>query len=584
MRYMLRSTAISDELRRNQTMLGFAEHMALNGTWEWNGNQAVLRWTEGFADLFGIPSRTEPKLEHLLEFFPADVRERLVDILVDPTNSRLPITLEHSSGEGEQTRCFESRIDRRTHDLTGQILVSGTVQEITERRKSEAEIRKLAYFDTLTELPNRAFLTQHFQDVLAQARRNEQSVAICHIDLDKFKQINEVGTRAVGDLVLKQVADRISGLLTPCEQIVSESLTRLGGDEFIVVCPAVTPSHVENLCSRLLTKLSQGYQLNHRTYQLSASIGIALFPDDGLEVETLLLNADSAMYEAKRQGKNRYQFYVDEIRQHTLERISMEHDLRAGIEKGELEVFYQPKVNVHLNQVVGMEALVRWSSEAGIILPARFIPLAEESDLIEKIGKFVLGSACAQSTQWRQEGLPDLEMAVNLSARQLQNANLPSQVAAVLEETGMPAHLLCLEITEGMLMENHERSVEILKQLKALGCKIAVDDFGTGYSSLSYLQRFPIDALKIDQSFVGDLSTNRESSTIVSAVVRLAQTLGLKVVAEGVEQVAQEQLLRAMACDEIQGYMYSKPLPADEYATWLSNRLSVSTILRAESV
>ncbi len=276
--------------------------------------------------------------------------------------------------------------------------------------------------------------------------------------------------------------------------------------------------------------------------------------------------------------------FYDALHQTIVESTVMEDQLREGLRNSELSVYYQPKINVHLNQVVGMEALVRWVTEDRVVPPGIFIPIAEQSELIERIGSFVLEESCRQSVEWLDQGFPDLETAVNLSVMQLENPDLPDQVADVINKTGMPAHLLHLEITEGMMMDNHELTISVLEQLKTLGCKIAVDDFGTGYSSLRYLQRFPLDSLKVDQSFVRDLNRDDpESHTIVTAVVRLAQTLGLKVVAEGVEDEDQLQILRSLACDEIQGYLYSKPLCARDYEAWLANRLSVSTVLRAVS-
>ncbi|MBT4160686.1 MAG: EAL domain-containing protein [Gammaproteobacteria bacterium] len=272
---------------------------------------------------------------------------------------------------------------------------------------------------------------------------------------------------------------------------------------------------------------------------------------------------------------------VEEIQRAISSRAQMEADLRRGLTNGEVHVFYQPKVNSLMGQVVGMEALARWIGADGMISPDEFIPLAEESDLIDELGSYVLHQACEHSVGWLRKGFPELQTAVNLSVMQLANPSLPKEIESILHETGMPARLLCLEITEGVMMIDPDVTIEVLNELKSLGCEIAADDFGTGYSSLSYLQKFPIDILKLDQSFVRNLTTDRETFIIVSAVVRLAQTLGLKVVAEGVEEREDEKLLKKMACDEIQGYLYSRPVSADDFEAWLQSRLSVSRVLKA---
>jgi diguanylate cyclase (GGDEF)-like protein len=573
MRYMLRSTQAVDAMRRSEMILGHAEQMALTGSWEWDCQDHLLNWTSGLRCLFDLPKK--PDVDTLLGVFPQC--SQIEELLRCPDNVTLPLVIEHSyAGE----RFFESRVDRRNHDLTGHTMVSGTVQEVTAQRRSQAEITRLAFFDSLTGLPNRANLVQKLDRMLAKLTAGT-NLAVCHIDLDAFKQVNETSTREAGDDVLIQVAERASESLAGLG--TSTILARLDGDEFVLVFTVESGDQAMAYAANLMQLLQVPYQTRHRTERLTSSMGVSIYPSDGKDVATLMSKADSALCEAKRRGRNCCLRYVDEIHDRLVRKVAMEIGLRQGIKSGELEVYYQPKVNTALSQVVGMEALVRWQSVDGMVSPAEFIPLAEESDLIQSIGLFVLDTACRQAVDWLAKGLPELEMAVNLSARQLEDDNLATLVGDVLDDTGLPPHLLCLEITEGMMMENHERSIGILAQLKALGCRIAVDDFGTGYSSLSYLQSFPIDILKIDQSFVRDLATSAERHTIVTAIVRMAQTLGLTVVAEGVEEDAQAQILRAMACDEIQGYLYSKPLPAVAYEAWLNNRVSTSTVLSAVS-
>ena len=459
-----------------------------------------------------------------------------------------------------------------------------------ELRDSDAAIRKLAYFDALTGLPNRPRFAEQIDQCVAAAQCAGTGLALLHIDMDSFKRINDLATRDVGDMILTRIAERITRALrdsglglrssAPLDETAA-NLARLGGDEFGVLLDDADEQATLTLCAHLLEMLREPYQLDGRRYALSACIGIARFPTDGLDSDALLRNADAAMREAKRTGINRCERYADEIHQRIIERLSIEHDLRGALEREEFEVFYQPKINISLGQVIGMEALVRWISNGKVVSPAKFIPVAEETDLIEEIGSFVLQRACKQAVGFSKLGLPGLELAVNLSARQLERKTLPAEVSRVLSQSSMDPSQLCLEVTESALMRHHERSARILSELREIGCKIAIDDFGTGYSSLSYLNRFPVDCLKVDQSFVRELGENPESGTIVTAIVRLAQTLGLSVVAEGVETSVQERWLRAVGCHEIQGYLYSRPLPAAEFEAWLVERVAVATVLRA---
>ncbi len=596
MRYMLRAAETAAELRRSETLLGMAEELALIGSWEWDGTSRSLRWSRGFDRLFpGAESRSSRELAVVVEEMSPPLADILRRVVEEPDSLDLPLSIEHRASEaGDPGRFFESRIDRRAAPGDGGSVISGIVQDVTLRERSEREIRRLAYFDRLTGLPNRASLGRYVDQI---ASRSGPELTALHVDIDGFRRINDLASRSTGDAIIREIGTRIGTVLShhdllpggyaqgfsfeDWEAAEDCCLGRLTGDEFVALVRAARPSAAVSLGEAIREALGEPYRCGPRVYRLSASLGIASLPADDSNLDSLLRHADAAMQEAKRAGGNRCQVYAAEIHDRVLERLSIENDLRQALERDELEVYYQPKVNITLNQVVGMEALVRWHAGGAVVSPAKFIPIAEESELIEKIGHFVLKKACQQTKGFRELGVPGLELSVNLSARQLDRENLPQEVGSILEETGLEASELCLEVTESALVRRQDHGIRVLGELRELGCKIAVDDFGTGYSSLSYLKRLPVDALKVDQSFVRELGTDRESDMIVEAVIRLAQTLGLGVVAEGVERPDQEEKLRNMGCAEIQGFLYGKPLAAPAFEAWLAERLAVSTVLRA---
>ncbi|MCP4699818.1 MAG: EAL domain-containing protein, partial [Gammaproteobacteria bacterium] len=467
---------------------------------------------------------------------------------------------------------------------------------ITERKKSEAEITRLAYYDGLTELPNRAFLADYIKYAIELAKRNKHLFTILSLDLDDFKRINNTWGQRVGNALLQTVAQRLtkciraadclawgnehvserppqltqSGSNTDAAEDRCATLARMGGDDFVIYMGDVHGAgKAAAIARRILTELSSPYPFHKGQVFLTASIGIAIFPADGQNVETLLAHAELAMHHAKKQGGNNFQFYKQSMNIRAHRRLILETELHKAIENKELEVYYQPKVVVADKRVSGMEALVRWHHpRKGLLPPSEFIALAEESDLIVLLGEQILHNACAQTRDWVEAG-HDLHVAVNLSARQFRKKDLPRVIRDVLEETGLPPERLELEITEGLLMEDSETARTILFELKEMAVRIALDDFGTGYSSLSYLKRFPLDVLKIDRSFIQDVCVNRDTSSITSAIIALSKCLQLKNVAEGVETEAQLQFLREHKCDETQGYLFSPPLPAAKFIEWL---------------
>lgn len=442
-------------------------------------------------------------------------------------------------------------------------------RDITARRQAEQHLRFVANHDGLTGLPNRSMFYQRLNAAIARARRNGDRLAVLFIDLDRFKNINDTLGHDLGDGLLKEVAARLRALLRG-----TDAIARLGGDEFVVLLESLQQSEdAARVAQKILAAMAQPFMVESRELLLTASIGISTFPNDGLDSSSLLKNADIAMYRAKDQGKNTFQFYSAQMNLHTVERLSLETSLRWALEREEFVLHYQPKIDLRSGRAVGVEALVRWQHpDMGLVSPATFIPLAEETGLIGPIGEWVLAQACAQCRAWLDQGLPPLRMAVNLSASQFARSDVLPQVMGVLKRTGLTPRMLELEITESTVMKNAEHSREVLHQLKARGIGLAIDDFGTGYSSLGYLKRFPLDSVKIDRSFVLDLPDDQDNAAITQAVIGMAHSLGLRVVAEGVETEAQLAFLRHHGCDEAQGYCLSPPLPAEAFADFLRSR------------
>ncbi|MDB5762137.1 MAG: hypothetical protein JWQ21_1132 [Herminiimonas sp.] len=434
---------------------------------------------------------------------------------------------------------------------------------------SEQHMLHLATHDALTGLPNRNLLQDRIQQALIQARRNKSRSAVLFVDLDRFKTINDSLGHEVGDLLLKEVAARlVSGVRS------EDTVARQGGDEFIILLPDILHAQSAGIVAQtLLADLMAPYQINGKQLRTSASIGIAVFPDDGEDVETLLKNSDTAMYHAKMAGRNNCQFFAPAMNQQAEEKHSLGTDLHHALERNELLLHFQPIVDINSGKIAGMEALLRWQHpEQGMIPPLKFIPLAEETGLIVPIGEWVLRSACKHLKEWQDQDYDVCRVAINLSSIQFRQKNLVETIARILDETGADPHLIELEITESLLMKNTDEVVETLRKLSDMGLEISIDDFGTGYSSLNYLKRFPIDTLKIDRSFVTDIASDPDDATIVRAIIALAHSLHMKVIAEGVEDAAQLEFLREHACDEYQGYYFSKPVPASEMAAKLHKR------------
>ena len=474
----------------------------------------------------------------------------------------------------ESQATLERRVEERTQALA--LSNAGLEAEIVERRRADQRVQHLTHHDALTGLPNRTLLADRVGQAIARGHRSGSKTALIFLDLDRFKIVNDSLGHTTGDLLLQAVAARLSACLRN-----EDTAARLGGDEFIVSLPDVEDAaEAAAVASRILAELSRPVTVAGHVLHAECSIGIALFPDDGDSADTLIRNADTAMYHAKESGRANYQFFNPQMTERVSRRLSTETSLRRGIERGEFRLHFQPLIATATGRVVGAEALLRWPQADGrIVSPAEFIPVAEDSGLIVPLGEWVLRAACTQARAW-QARQPGLRIAVNLSARQFQQSNLVDMVAAVLAETGLAPELLELELTEGMLMHNVEEAVRTMLRLHAMGLRLAIDDFGTGYSSLSYLKRFPIHTLKIDRSFVRDIHTDPGDAAIVTAIVAMARSLNLEVTAEGVETAQQASFLRSLRCNLVQGFHFGRPVPAEDFpiaapaALWAVSRES----------
>ena len=441
----------------------------------------------------------------------------------------------------------------------------GSFFDISERKLAEERIQFLAHHDTLTQLPNRSLLNDRLHQAIAKSRRNQDHTAVLFLDLDRFKLINDTLGHHVGDRMLTRVAEMLQGILRE-----TETVARLGGDEFIIVIPELAEvERAATVARKVINLLSVPLTVDGQVLHVTASVGISMYPADGADAATLLSNADTAMYNAKDRGGNNFQFFAPTMNQVIQERVTIEHDLHLALERNEFLLHYQPQVNCLTGEVTGLEALIRWLHPTrGLVSPFHFITIAEETGLIVPIGEWVLWEACRQTRRWHDAGQNGLRISVNLSARQFQQPDLGARIDDVLRTTGIDPATLELELTESMLMIDPDAATDMLRQLAALGVKMAIDDFGTGYSSLAYLKRFPVTRLKIDQSFVRDISSDLNDAAIVSAVVAMAASLKLEVIAEGVETEDQLRYLVAQGCHDIQGYFFSRPKPADEFKTF----------------
>jgi diguanylate cyclase (GGDEF)-like protein/PAS domain S-box-containing protein len=494
-----------------------------------------------------------------------------------PTRDPMEMAVEQNRTVGLTVNCvlirrdgFESAIEDSAapiHDRAGRIIGAVIVfHDVSAARAMSLQMAYSAQHDVVTNLPNRLLLNDRISQSISLARRQKKHLAIIFLDLDRFKNINDSLGHAIGDQLLQSVSKRLLAGLRG-----SDTVSRQGGDEFVILLSEIAnPKDAATSARKILLSLSESHSIGGQDLHAEGSIGISIYPEDGEDAATLIKNADTAMYHAKERGRNNFQFFKAEMNLKAVERHSLESNLRRALAREEFLLHYQPKVNLDTGEITGVEALIRWQQpDRGLVPPSQFVPIAEDCGLIVPIGRWVLREACQQARDWQDAGLPPLTIAVNVSAVEFRHKGFVENVRGILLETGLEARYLQLELTEGVLMEDAESTASVLQDLKAMGVQLAVDDFGTGYSSLSYLRRFPIDVLKIDQSFVQQMTSDPDDSSIVSAIISMGKSLKHVVVAEGVETQGQRDYLHTQHCEEGQGYLFSRPVGAAEFAQLL---------------
>ena len=588
-RYMLRASTAINELAQNQLRLSNAQRIGDMGDWEWDVQRDLVTPSEQARRIFGIDSANAALDPHafLTTVHPEDTDQVRTECELAIATGQA-FAMEHRVIQPDGTvRRVHQQVVVTARDAAGRARVlAGAVHDITRRKEAEEQIWRLAHYDTLTGLPNRLLFVDRLNKAMAHAKRHAKRVAVMFIDLDHFKRVNDTLGHAAGDELLRVVGARLEQSIRASDSVSHEpgdaadnpaqGIARLGGDEFSLMLGHVdTAADAAVIAQRLVAVLAAPVIVQCTELYVSASVGIAMYPDDGAEIDTLLMNADTAMYRAKEEGRGNFQFYDHSMNARALERLVMEGMLRKALERAEFVLHYQPRISLASGRIVGAEALIRWQHpERGLVSPQEFIPLAEQAGLIIPVGEWAIDAACRQNAAWRAAGLGFGPVAVNLASTHLRVRTLPDLVARALNEHSLPPTCLEIEVTESMLMADPELCVETARQLNSLGVSISIDDFGTGYSSLSYLKRLPITALKIDQSFVRDLAVDPDDSAIITAIIAMAQTLKLKVVAEGVETEAQRSFLQARGCDEFQGYLASRAVEPAAFARLLEAQQS----------
>ncbi len=577
LQFILRASTAMRSARANERLLAQAQRIARMGNWSWDLSSEEMHVSEEICRIFDVPMAS-----------PCVFHQLFINAIDDADKQALDRAIERASAKGaadvELRICLQNGMQRtlimhaESHPQGRNTQLIGTMQDITDRKQADEAIRKLAFYDQVTGLPNRTLFREHLSMAMHHARRNGTKIAVLFLDLDNFKRINDSLGHVAGDQLLQEVSHRLRQSIRSTDIASADysrpapddtnqhSLARLGGDEFTVMLVDVMhEKHINTVSERILDTLNEPFMLAGNRVVVTSSIGIAIYPEDGDEIDTLLKHADAAMYQVKSSGRNGVFFYDDELRRQTQNRLQLEGELYHALEHDEMTLFYQPKVAANTLQVAGFEALIRWiHPDKGMVPPLDFISVAEDSGLIVPMGKWVIKTACRQHQAWLEAGFGPINISVNLSCHQFADRQLLHAVRDVLEETGMQPEYLEFEITESVLMQDADTAMLVLGEMKKMGMKISIDDFGTGYSSMAYLKHFPIDVLKVDRSFVMHLPDDEQDSTITTAIVKLAHALDLGVVAEGVENAEQLNFLSALHCDQIQGYFFSPPVPADK--------------------
>ena len=583
-RYLLRAQEAFRLSRENEARLSESQRIAHLGNLDCDIDSDTAQWSEETYHILGLSSEfsTASYKTFLQAVHPLD-REAVSRAVVNAMEESNTYSIEHRilrpDGD-ERTLHTQGKIE---YDNSGRpARMRAVVQDISERKNAEERIYRLSFYDELTGLPNRELFLEHAKRAISGAQRSGFRVVVIHVNLDRFKRINDSLGHAGGNELLKIVADRLAACIRQSDLVakaqvavdVRQTLARPGADEFMVLLTGLLHSEgAANFVSRALKQLTQPLAVANQELFVTGSVGIAVYPEDGDDMDTLLKNADIALNHAKQAGGNCFRFYSVNMNNRALERLSLEAKLNHAMQRGEFELYFQPQTDLSSGQTVGLEALLRWNSaDHGQIPPGQFIPVAEESKLILDIGEWVLAAACNQLDAWQRDGYALVPLAINLSPHQFVERDLVQTIDQTLSASTFDSKYLELELTESAIMRDVEQTQRKLHRLKELGLKIAVDDFGTGYSSMSYLKRFPLDTLKIDRSFVLDLGLDPNDTAIIEAIIALTKSLGLLTIAEGVETADQRNILAELGCDWMQGYLISRPVPAHEIVTFLTRR------------
>jgi len=557
---------LEEDLREGETLFRTLTDNALVGIDIIQDNQFSYV-NPAFAKVFGYSQSELIGASPSVLVHPDD-RELVAEQMRRRTSGELPnmhyeFRGKHKNGDTRYIEVFSVKVS-----LNGRPAIMANLLDITERKQAEERIDRLAHFDQLTGLPNRNLLNDHFKYAISLAQRSGESLAVMFIDLDHFKDINDILGHSIGDQILIEVARRLKAVLRD-----EDSLSRQGGDEYVVILPRSDADSAALVASKLIEAITQPCHIEQHELIVTPSIGIAIYPNDGSNMETLSKNADTAMYRAKQEGRNGFRFYSPEMQLQSARNLQLANALRHALAQNELALHYQPQVSIQDGRIVGAEALLRWQHpELGMISPVEFIPIAEDTGQIIQIGEWVLHTASKQLKDWLDSGLPPITMAVNLSAVQFRQNHFPETITRILDEVNLPHQYLELELTEAVAMDDPRAAIEVMNKLHERGIRMSIDDFGTGYSSLSYLKKFKVYKLKIDQSFVRDLTDDPEDKAIVTAIIHMAASLGMQTIAEGVETASQLSFLRLQGCNEVQGYYFSKPLTAEQFEEFARKR------------
>jgi len=576
--YLLRAKSTMDALRASEARLAAAQRIARIGDWQWEAATGRHIWSDQTRRLLGAESVVPPSHEEFLRRIHPEDRASVRQALDQAVQSASAFTVEYRVGSEEQNQSVLHAQGEVIVGPDGRVAgLAGTVQDVTERRRAEERIRRLAYFDAQTSLPNRILFQERVQQAIADARRYRKLVALLFMDLDHFKRVNDTLGHGAGDLLLGEVANRLNQAVRDTDPLtrglqeeVESVLARHGGDEFIVCLSGIARAEdAARVAARILASLEAPIRLNGPEVFTTASIGISLYPQDGEDSETLLKHADAAMYQAKASGRNNYHFYDPSLSFRAFQRLSMETSLRRALERDEFVLHWQPIVNVQTRTLIGAEGLIRWNHpDMGLVHPDEFIPLAEETGLVVPLGEWVIREACRRQRIWADAGFP-ICVAVNVSGLHVRGPGLVDTVRTALDSAGVDPSRLEVELTENAFMQNAQEAVDTVKRLKRMGVRISIDDFGTGYSSLSYLRRFPVDTLKVDRSLIRGVDTDPNSAAITAAIAAMAKGLEVEPLAEGVESAGQREVLTRQGFSRMQGYLFGKPVAPEEFSLGL---------------